>query len=218
MLIGYFYSINFKPVLQNNVLFFSFPLLIISIGNLLNGFKSNIYIAFMCIFTAVGVFQIFVVKQRYSFEINDVYASQISTLTKEYNSQSAFLIDGPVDVFEYHKTNTNKSLNLNTTDNIWMMSQNKWNWHDLYLSLKNMKGKNDLWFMSNAGTNPVIRTLLYYYFENGTTYSGDWLENKRTGKGVLTYLNGDKYEGDFLENKRHGMGILTEADGGTKSG
>ncbi len=171
MLIGYFYSINFKPVLQNNVLFFSFPLLIISIGNLLNGFKSNIYIAFMCIFTAVGVFQIFVVKQRYSFEINDVYASQISTLTKEYNSQSAFLIDGPVDVFEYHKTNTNKSLNLNTTDNIWMMSQNKWNWHDLYLSLKNMKGKNDLWFMSNAGTNPVIRTLLYYYFENGTVKS-----------------------------------------------
>jgi hypothetical protein len=34
-----------------------------------------------------------------------------------------------------------------------------------------MKGKNDLWFMSNAGTNPAIRPLLYYYFENGTVHS-----------------------------------------------
>jgi len=171
MLIGYFYSINFKPVLQNNVLFFSFPLLIISIGNLLNGFKRNIYIAFMCIFAAVGVFQIFVVKQRYSVEINDVYASQISTLNKQYNSQSAFFIDGPIDVFQHHQTNMNKSLNLFSNKNIWMMSKNDWNLHDLYLSLKKMQGKNDLWFMSNSGTNPVLRPLLYYYFPNSTTHS-----------------------------------------------
>ncbi len=171
MLIGYIYSINFKPVLQNNVLFFSFPLLIISIGNLLNGFKRNIYIAFMCIFASVSIFQIFFIKQRYSVEINDVYVSQISTLSKEYNTKSAFMIDGPIDVFEYHKTNTNRSLNLNSADNIWMMSQNEWNWHDLYVSLNKMKGKSDLWFMSNAGTNPALRPLLYYYFENGTVHS-----------------------------------------------
>lgn len=171
MLIGYFYSINFKPVLQNNVLFFSFPLLILAIGNLLNGFKRNIYIAFMCIFTAVGIIQIFIVKQRYSVEINDVYASQITTLNKQYNSQSAFIIDGPNDVFQYHQSNMNKSFNLFSNPNIWMMSKSDWNWKDVYSSLKNMKGKSTLWLMSNAGTNPVIRTLLYYYFPNSKIHS-----------------------------------------------
>jgi len=171
IVVGYFYSINFKPVLQNNVLFFSFSLLILAIGNLLNGFKRNIYIAFMCIFAAVGVIQIFVVKQRFSVEINDVYAFQISTLNKHYNSQSEFMIDGPNDVFQYHQFKINKSFNLFANPNIWMMSKSDWNWKDVYLSLKNMKGKSTLWFMSNAGTNPVLRPLLYYYFPHSKNHS-----------------------------------------------
>ena len=81
----------------------------------LNGFKRNIYIAFMCIFAAVGVIQIFVVKQRFSVEINDVYAFQISTLNKHYNTQSEFMIDGPNDVFQYHQFKINKSLSLSKT-------------------------------------------------------------------------------------------------------
>jgi hypothetical protein len=171
MLIGYFYSINFKPVLQNNVLFFSFPLLILSISNLFNGFKRNIYIAFMIIVATIGVIQIFIVKQRYSVEINEIYASQISTFNKAYNSESEFIIDGPIDVFQYQESRQSHPISLFSSSNIWMMSQKEWNWHDLYVSLNKMKGKSDLWFMSNAGTNPALRPLLYYYFENGTVHS-----------------------------------------------
>jgi hypothetical protein len=119
----------------------------------------------------VGVFHIFIVKQRYSVEIHDVYASQITTLNNAYNSESEFIIDGPVDVFQYHESRQSHPINLFSSSNIWMMSQNEWNWRYLYLSLKNMNGKKDLWFMSNAGTNPALRPLLYYYFENGTVHS-----------------------------------------------
>ena len=198
MLIGYFYSINFKPVLQHNVLFFSFPLLILSIGNLLNGFKRNIYIAFMCIFAAVGIFQIFIVKHRYSVEINDVYASQISTLNKHYNSQSAFIIDGPIDVFQYHQSKINKSFNLFANPNIWMMSKSDWNWREVYLSLKKMQGKNDLWFLSNAGTNPALRPLLYYYFpqsKNHSNYIGGQIDEFN-----VSSLSDTNYLGAFHKN------------------
>jgi hypothetical protein len=164
ILIGYFYSINFKPVLQNNVLFFSFPLLIIAISNVFNSIKRWLFIVLISIIACTGIAQIFMLKQRYSVEINDVYAAQISTLNKQYNSRSAFIIDGPNDVFQYHQSNMNKSFNLFTNPNICMMSKSDWNWRDVYLSLKNMNGKSTLWLMSNAGTNPVIRPLLYYYF------------------------------------------------------
>ena len=171
ILIGYFYSINFKPVLQNNVLFFSFPLLIIAISNVFNLIKRWLYIALISIIACTGIAEIFIVKQRYSVEINDVYASQITTLNKQYNSQSAFIFDGPNDVFQYHQSKNNKSFNLFSNPNIWMMSKSDWNWKDVYLSLKNMKGKSKLWLMSNAGTNPALRPLLYYYFTNAEIHS-----------------------------------------------
>ncbi len=164
ILIGYFYSINFKSVLQNNVLFFSFPLLIIAISNVFNSIKRWLYIALISIIACTGIAEIFIVKQRYSVEINDVYASQITTLNKQYNSQSAFIFDGPNDVFQHHQSKINKSFNLFSNPNIWMMSKSDWNWKDVYLSLKNMKGKSKLWLMSNAGTHPALRPLLYGYF------------------------------------------------------
>ena len=38
-------------------------------------------------------------------------------------------------------------------------------------------------------------------------------DNKREGRGVLTYAGGDRYEGDFRDNKREGRGIYTKSDG-----
>ena len=43
-------------------------------------------------------------------------------------------------------------------------------------------------------------------YKVSSTYSGDWLENKRDGYGTLTMPNGDKYEGEWKMNKRHGRG------------
>ena len=33
-----------------------------------------------------------------------------------------------------------------------------------------------------------------FYFASGNKYVGDWVEDNRTGQGVLTYTNGDRYE------------------------
>ena len=48
---------------------------------------------------------------------------------------------------------------------------------------------------------------------NGRKYVGDWVHDKCTGHGVLTWPNGDTYDGDWLEDKRHGQGTKVGADG-----
>ncbi len=35
---------------------------------------------------------------------------------------------------------------------------------------------------------------------NGDQYDGDWKNDKRNGKGILTYANGDEYSGQFKDN------------------
>ena len=166
MMIGYTYSIYSKPVLQNNVLFFAAPLFILGIGYFFQSIPKYIFIFAMSLVGSISVFQIFAIKHRFDIEVKDVYASQIATLNASLNSKTFNFIDGPNDIFQFHQNKINTSLNLLTSENIWMMSQNKWNLHDLFLSLKKIRGKSTLRFMSNAGTNPVLRPLLYDYFPN----------------------------------------------------
>ena len=47
-------------------------------------------------------------------------------------------------------------------------------------------------------------------------YEGCYKNDKRNGRGKLTYPSGAKYEGEFRNNKRHGEGRLTNADGSVK--
>jgi hypothetical protein len=37
-------------------------------------------------------------------------------------------------------------------------------------------------------------------------YEGEWLNDKKNGKGKLFYEDGDYYEGNFVNDKRHGEG------------
>lgn len=43
-------------------------------------------------------------------------------------------------------------------------------------------------------------------YENGESYSGDFVDGVRIGSGKYIYVNGDEYVGGFDENKKHGMG------------
>lgn len=45
-------------------------------------------------------------------------------------------------------------------------------------------------------------------FSNGSKYEGEWVQDKREGKGKFTWNNGDTYEGDFKDDRRTGTGIL----------
>ena len=42
---------------------------------------------------------------------------------------------------------------------------------------------------------------------------GQWMNDKRQGKGKETSANGDVYEGDFINNKKHGKGKMTYSNG-----
>ncbi len=43
-------------------------------------------------------------------------------------------------------------------------------------------------------------------FENGSEYSGDFVEGKPDGKGKMTFSNHDIYEGEWNKGKMHGKG------------
>ena len=54
----------------------------------------------------------------------------------------------------------------------------------------------------------------------GSTYEGDWNNGLISGKGIYTWAPGTggpwkKYDGSFVNHKKHGVGILTYIDGRT---
>ena len=57
-----------------------------------------------------------------------------------------------------------------------------------------------------------------FTYANGDVYVGAFLEDEMNGQGTLTYANGDKYEGSFQNGMRSGQGTLTYADGSTYEG
>lgn len=46
-----------------------------------------------------------------------------------------------------------------------------------------------------------------YCYTSGNIYEGDWKNDIKEGKGVLTFSTGDIYDGNWLTNKRDGYGI-----------
>uniref|UniRef100_A0A3B1IFF6 MORN repeat containing 2 n=1 Tax=Astyanax mexicanus TaxID=7994 RepID=A0A3B1IFF6_ASTMX len=53
---------------------------------------------------------------------------------------------------------------------------------------------------------------------SGTTYSGEWSNDKMNGRGTLSHPSGAVYEGQFRENMYHGRGTYSFPDGTTYSG
>ena len=46
-----------------------------------------------------------------------------------------------------------------------------------------------------------------YTYANGDQYTGNWINNKKEGRGVMIYKqNGEKYEGQWKNSKKHGNG------------
>ena len=48
--------------------------------------------------------------------------------------------------------------------------------------------------------------------KDGETYTGDFINNQRTGQGTYVWANGDTYTGDFINNQRTGQGTYIWAD------
>ncbi len=52
----------------------------------------------------------------------------------------------------------------------------------------------------------------------GLSYTGEFNDNKKHGKGTLTFPDGSSYRGDFLDGRMHGVGTFTTSDGSTFEG
>lgn len=49
-------------------------------------------------------------------------------------------------------------------------------------------------------------------------YTGDWLNDKKTGRGTMFYQNGNRYDGLWLDDKPHGEGRMIYANGDVYEG
>ena len=43
-------------------------------------------------------------------------------------------------------------------------------------------------------------------YENGNTYEGEFVKNRREGYGSFSWVNGKKFEGHWKNGKQHGRG------------
>ena len=74
---------------------------------------------------------------------------------------------------------------------------------------------------ASLGRTPRVRRT--YTYADGDQYEGDWKDDRRHGKGTVTYAAveggaAEKYEGDWCEGKMHGYGKYFYADGGVYEG
>ena len=68
-------------------------------------------------------------------------------------------------------------------------------------------------FINNKRTGKGV-----YRWANGDVYEGDSLDGERTGKGVYRWANGDVYEGDWLDGYQTGKGVFRWANGDVETG
>jgi len=57
-----------------------------------------------------------------------------------------------------------------------------------------------------------------FRWEDGRTYEGDYLDDKKHGHGVFTWPDGRLYDGGWADGRQHGGGAYTSADGRTRQG
>ncbi len=52
-----------------------------------------------------------------------------------------------------------------------------------------------------------------YTWQDGRRYEGNYILNKKHGRGVYTYSDGSKYNGEWCDGLQHGVGTIVDADG-----
>ena len=70
----------------------------------------------------------------------------------------------------------------------------------------------------NNFQSEFIKCVYKKLYTNGDSYEGDWINNKRNGKGKYIWKDGDIYEGDWANNKRIGKGRMLYANGDSFEG
>jgi hypothetical protein len=63
-------------------------------------------------------------------------------------------------------------------------------------------------FVDNKRTGRGIKV-----WDNGERYEGDWVNGERHGKGTMVYASGTRYHGDWANDSRYGRGTIEYANG-----
>jgi hypothetical protein len=61
--------------------------------------------------------------------------------------------------------------------------------------------------------NDLIEGMGTFKFQNGNSYVGSFVGEKRNGSGTYTFSNGNVYKGEFANDKINGIGEFTFANG-----
>ena len=91
---------------------------------------------------------------------------------------------------------------------------------DLRLKLNRFEETNDFLgkLYLNNFQSEFTKCVFKKLYSNGDSYEGEWIDNKRNGKGKYTWKDGDIYEGDWVNNKRIGKGKMLYVNGDSFEG
>ena len=80
-------------------------------------------------------------------------------------------------------------------------------WND---GMKNGSGKMTSWPKGTEHNDEWVEDMMIY--------DGEWVNDKRTGKGRYTWPSGDFYEGEWNNDNAHGYGIMKSSNGNIYEG
>ena len=179
LLIGYWYSVQFNPVLQYSVLLFSFsPLLFILFCHISNQ-KASINLLLVTIILTVNIFTLITERQHYRIFYESPYENIVTDLKKAKQKNSSI-----IHIIDSHKKITSYYLEKHQTDSAFTWFDTFENEAEFIHFLKeNSLKSNYLYFGAFSSNKPNSVSIIMRYFpvmlEEKNYYGGStWLFSK----------------------------------------
>lgn len=163
LLVGFIYSVFRKPVLQDNVMFFSLPLFLGFGGYLFSQIPQKIHTSFFALIAFLGIFNLIFQKKHYDLAMKDKFQYPMLEVAKKSSSKSAskwtFLVDGPPGTLNFYRA----QLNIPQKTNLIFLNKYQTNMLRLTDSIiKNLKTNDTLLYAMNSGTDLTQLTALKF--------------------------------------------------------
>lgn len=202
---GYFYSVVRAPILQNNALYFSFPLIILvaasgittlrnQLGNTQNGinrFEKNTR-PFAILLPALLLYNTFIQKQFLTLERKGShhrivaqslqFADSLSRTqpTKASQNNAQIWLDGPTDNYQFHKGQTlYKHSNSTIPPTVYFESAGP-NLTFIAQQLQSLKPQSQVFLGVQSGSQPWLLPLIEAHFNHTSRYQETIISTSQT--------------------------------------
>ncbi len=149
-------------------------------------------------------------KQEFLLSIVDVsnYLSK-ATMQQSSSSQSS-LPNEPITNVPEQKKKSNLFSTLMKIAAVFVVIYFSYNYFmQPNIQLSKVETESGYYLSANSELNGYVE----YYFDNGDTYKGDYIDGVISGEGVFSLSNGDVCEGEFIDGSITGIGKYTWASG-----